>query len=290
MKKKQKPPSTNPAPVFGKDGTYGKPGAWGVVEWAAGCEIGKTSELKKTFGWRVIIQRLKKTLIVDGLGFPFIVRAIEEVWEGGRMKNSVDKFKDLASTIKNAEEIQKKFAQHYQPKKKPKKGKNQKTPENCRPVTDTDTQNVHRARHIIKKKDYPSFFAVMTAHTGKLDKVFQESCRRAWLLDYARLTGNVLDPALSSDPDFYALLYSAIRNHRRRKESTKRRHSIDEEIARGWICEKYCNLSSRKLAERMSKKFGGTVTKNQISALKVRHLNKLLLYSNVEDGAPTKMV
>ncbi|KAB2653343.1 MAG: hypothetical protein DVB32_10710 [Verrucomicrobia bacterium] len=54
MKKKQKPPSTDPAPVFGKDGTYGKPGAWGVVEWAddcgewsGRCEIGKTSELKK---------------------------------------------------------------------------------------------------------------------------------------------------------------------------------------------------------------------------------------------------
>lgn len=272
-------------------------GSFVTMEWIAGYDVAKIVGLKRTRK-EFRIRKLSKPKILKGVAYPYFIETVEVDCDTGKV-TLFEKPWGLAPTEEKAKETAKEFCELFDTEqiKLQKKGQDledellwKNSEAELRQISRQDLKDVSKSRQIILRGNFPSLFAVMAAHTGKLDKVFHESCRRAWLLDYARLTGNVLDPALSSDPDFYARLYSAIRNYRRRKESTKRRHSIDEELARGWICEKYCNLSSQKLAERMSKKFGRTVTKNQIFALKVRRLNKLSLCSNVREGAPTKMV
>ena len=156
---------------------------------------------------------------------------------------------------------------------------NEPDPSNCDPIEKKKAADLSETRRKLLREGSPSLFDVMDGHTGPADEKFNDDCLKARGLDYARSTGKVLVTVPRDDQEFHALLYSAIRNHKRRKAARELRDFMDRELVRGWICEGYRDLTRRALAEKLEKKLPPKlrrkITKALILSLGERRLKKL---------------
>lgn len=270
-------------------------GSFGTVEWDAGYHVGKIVGLKRTRKefW---IRKFFKPKILKGVAYPYFIETVDVDLDTGKV-TLLKKPWGLASTEEKAKETAKEFCELFDTEQIKLQKKGQGLEDELRwknseaelgEISLQDLKDVSESRQIILRGNFPSLFAVKDKHPGAPDNKFLEDCQRAYILDLARLTGNVPDSLQNTSAESILRLAAAINNKLRRKPSTERNLQIDAELARGWVCEGYCNLSSKDLARAMVNLFGGNFTVKGAHALKQRRLRKLSLVSKRPEGAPSR--
>lgn len=270
-------------------------GQFGIVSWSTGYDVGKFVGLKRTRK-EFRIRKLSKPKIINGVACPYFIEPVEVDCDTGEV-TFLKKPWGLASTKEKAMETAKMFCESFNAEqiKLQKKGQDLEDQLRCKnsqdempPISTTDLEDVSKARQIMIRERFPSLFTLKEKHTGAPDTGFKEACRQAYILDLARLTGRVKDSIPYDSVEFAKLLATAIQNKWRRKPNTERNALIDAELARGWVCEGYCNLSPKDLALAMVKLFGGEFTAKGAHAIKWRRHRKLSLTSKRPEGAPIR--
>lgn len=149
-------------------------------------------------------------------------------------------------------------------------------PPGCASVTEIDEADQNKARQKVIEKAYPNLTEAWK--TKDPTKIYE-----AYILDTALRRGKAAEQP-PNDPDLQIRLGRILEKHRKLSKSDLQGLAIDTELARGWICERYCYMSPKELAKAINKMLGTQISEAAIQ----KRFRRLGFSGKRREGRPEK--